>query len=264
MRGAFRAGAERLWRDSFSRQIENVGLRLAPVEVVGETWRFGQGLGEGARLSPAVRAPLQTAHRPFAYQSPTNYRPFAYQSAVGYDYAVPAVWLPDICHDSQPPESKYPSRGTDVLLKVRSDAKPDALVGRLENMVHRAAARIRIRPGTGRVHRKRSPSERVCAVYALRLPHARAILLRRRLGNAQHRFTRRECSEHLADARPRARTSARRAGRCRTSSRARRPGASTGLGSTPTCHRTLVALVARLDPSRANRPVLPDAVALTH
>jgi hypothetical protein len=28
--------------------------------------------------------------------------------------------------------------------------------------------------------------------------------------------------------------------------------------------RTLVALVTRLDPSRANRPVLPDAVALTH
>ena len=43
-------------------------------------------------------------------------------------------------------ESKYPSRGTDVL-KVRSDAKPDALVGRLESMVHRPAARIRIRPG---------------------------------------------------------------------------------------------------------------------
>jgi hypothetical protein len=32
---------------------------------------------------------------------------------------------------------------------------------------------------------------------------------------------------------------------------ARRPGAGTGLGSRPTCHRTLVALVARLDPSRA-------------
>lgn len=32
------------------------------------------------------------------------------------------------------PESKYPSRRTYVL-KVRSDAKPDALVGRLENMV---------------------------------------------------------------------------------------------------------------------------------
>jgi hypothetical protein len=31
-------------------------------------------------------------------------------------------------------ESKYPSRRTYVL-KVRSDAKPDALVGRLENMV---------------------------------------------------------------------------------------------------------------------------------
>jgi hypothetical protein len=29
-------------------------------------------------------------------------------------------------------------------------------------------------------------------------------------------------------------------------------------------YRTLVALVTRLDPSRANRPVLPDAVALTH
>ena len=32
------------------------------------------------------------------------------------------------------PESKYPSRRTYVL-KVRGDAKPDALVGRLENMV---------------------------------------------------------------------------------------------------------------------------------
>ena len=32
------------------------------------------------------------------------------------------------------PESKYPSRRAYVL-KVRSDAKPDALVGRLENMV---------------------------------------------------------------------------------------------------------------------------------
>jgi hypothetical protein len=29
-------------------------------------------------------------------------------------------------------------------------------------------------------------------------------------------------------------------------------------------HCTVVALVTRLDPSRANRPVLPDAVALTH
>jgi K+-sensing histidine kinase KdpD len=29
-------------------------------------------------------------------------------------------------------------------------------------------------------------------------------------------------------------------------------------------YRTLVALVTRLDPSRANRPVSPDAVALTH
>jgi hypothetical protein len=28
-------------------------------------------------------------------------------------------------------------------------------------------------------------------------------------------------------------------------------------------YRTLVALVTRLDPSRANRPVLPDAVSLT-
>ena len=32
------------------------------------------------------------------------------------------------------PESKYPSRRAYVL-KVRSDAKPDALVGRLENLV---------------------------------------------------------------------------------------------------------------------------------
>ena len=32
------------------------------------------------------------------------------------------------------PESKYPGRRTYVL-KVRGDAKPDALVGRLENMV---------------------------------------------------------------------------------------------------------------------------------
>ena len=32
------------------------------------------------------------------------------------------------------PESKYPSRRTYVL-KVRGDAKPDALVGRLENIV---------------------------------------------------------------------------------------------------------------------------------
>jgi hypothetical protein len=32
------------------------------------------------------------------------------------------------------PESKYPSRRTYVL-KVRSDAKPDALAGRLENLV---------------------------------------------------------------------------------------------------------------------------------
>ena len=32
------------------------------------------------------------------------------------------------------PESKYPSRRTYVL-KVRSDAKPDALAGRLENLI---------------------------------------------------------------------------------------------------------------------------------
>lgn len=32
------------------------------------------------------------------------------------------------------PESKYPSRRTYVV-KVRSDAKPDALAGRLENLV---------------------------------------------------------------------------------------------------------------------------------
>lgn len=32
------------------------------------------------------------------------------------------------------PESKYPSRRAYVL-KVRSDAQPDALVGRLENLV---------------------------------------------------------------------------------------------------------------------------------
>jgi len=32
------------------------------------------------------------------------------------------------------PESKYPNRRTYVL-KVRSDAKPDALAGRLENLV---------------------------------------------------------------------------------------------------------------------------------
>ena len=32
------------------------------------------------------------------------------------------------------PDSKYPSRRTYVV-KVRSDAKPDALAGRLENLV---------------------------------------------------------------------------------------------------------------------------------
>ena len=56
----------------------------------------------------------------------TKQRPFAYQSAVGYHYGV-------LCHGSQP-RIQDPSRRTHVL-KVRSDAKPDELGGRLENMV---------------------------------------------------------------------------------------------------------------------------------
>jgi len=40
LRAAFRAGAERLWRDSFSRQIENVGLDVC---LNGVVWRDPAG-----------------------------------------------------------------------------------------------------------------------------------------------------------------------------------------------------------------------------
>ena len=169
MRGAFRAGAERLWRDSFSRQIENVGLRLAPVEVVANV-ALRPGLGEGARLSPAVRAPHSDRTSTFCL-------PFAYQSTVGYDYAVLQCGYP-----------------TSVMTLNPRIQVPQPAYRRPESTQRRESR------CTGRVHRKRSPGERVCAVYALRLPHARAILLRRLSGNAQHRLTRQECFEHLADA----------------------------------------------------------------
>ncbi len=64
---------------------------------------------------------------------PTEHRRFAYHSAVAGAYAVStsSPTTPDMTLSSR---SKYPSRRAYVL-KVRSDAKPGALVGRLENLV---------------------------------------------------------------------------------------------------------------------------------
>jgi hypothetical protein len=39
---------------------------------------------------------------------------------------------------------------------------------------------------------------------------------------------------------------------------------SAGMDRRVDLYRTLVGLVTRLDPWRANRPVSPDAIALTH
>src|SRR5262245_40677665 len=63
----------------------------------------------------------------------TERRRFAYHSVVTEAYAVSTA-LPTTSDMSLSSTSKYPSRRAYVL-KVRSDAKPGALVGRLENLV---------------------------------------------------------------------------------------------------------------------------------
>lgn len=64
---------------------------------------------------------------------------------------LPISFTAKIFAMSLSPESKYPSRRTYVL-KLRSDAKPDALAGRLENIV------------TGRQHAFESACELVDSI----------------------------------------------------------------------------------------------------
>ena len=71
--------------------------------------------------------PTKTTHH-----IPTERRLFAYHQAGGYDYsALSFVAKPVMTLN---PESKYPNRRAYVL-KIRGDAKRDALVGRIENLV---------------------------------------------------------------------------------------------------------------------------------
>ncbi len=66
------------------------------------------------------------------YRIPTKHGPFPYDQDFGSDYAYASFVATTIM--TLNPESKYPNRRAYVL-KVRSDAKPGALAGRLENLV---------------------------------------------------------------------------------------------------------------------------------
>ena len=110
--------------------------RTPPVEVVRELALRSRSLGGRSFETGSAR----TAFRPNSDQKATFCLPIG---RVGYDYIVlrhgsynnrlsTPSWLSTPIQD--------PSRRTDVL-KGRSDAKPDELVGRLENMVKDVADR---------------------------------------------------------------------------------------------------------------------------
>ena len=79
----------------------------------------------------------------------TEGRPFADDSARGPAYAVVRPqsnrWSAMVLN----PESKYPNRRAYVL-KLRGDATPDALAGRIENLVTGQPAGVRVRPRVAR------------------------------------------------------------------------------------------------------------------
>jgi hypothetical protein len=66
------------------------------------------------------------------YRIPTKHGPFPYDQNFGCDYAYASFVATTVM--TLNPESKYPNRRAYVL-KMRSDAKPGALAGRLENLV---------------------------------------------------------------------------------------------------------------------------------
>ncbi len=85
----------------------------------------------GLDLDP--RRTAQT-HRRSRGREPACGSPWSRPTRNGSRHLTPCAWCPPRCPMSLNPESKYPSRRAYVV-KMRSDAKPGELAGRVENLV---------------------------------------------------------------------------------------------------------------------------------